>query len=188
MTRRPQVSLGRSILRSFTLVNVSCASAVAFAGSTTSSGIPNPSSKVCTILGGALVPVSSLAGESSLCSFSSDGGQTLALVDSWTLFRAVIGKESLLAVEAFRRSEDAVGASVVAPVPSRSPERPNPASLTCQTLQGTRSVVVTASGRQWGLCRFADGSTLEEWTLYRGATDATNAALNAALDADVTFP
>lgn len=47
-------------------------------------------------------------------------------------------------------------------------QAPNPASSNCVARGGTISIVKTPSGDQ-GMCRFPDGSSCEEWALFRGA-------------------
>ncbi len=42
----------------------------------------------------------------------------------------------------------------------------NPASVYCREQGGTLRIVDTPTG-QAGMCLFADGTTIEEWELYR---------------------
>ncbi|WP_437949436.1 DUF333 domain-containing protein [Sorangium sp. So ce296] len=43
---------------------------------------------------------------------------------------------------------------------------PNPASVFCEEVGG-RLIIVREPGGDVGICRFSDGSIVEEWTLYR---------------------
>ncbi|MGC8851033.1 MAG: putative hemolysin [Candidatus Micrarchaeia archaeon] len=44
----------------------------------------------------------------------------------------------------------------------------NPASVNCIQLGGKLSIRKDASGGEYGVCVFANGSECEEWALYRG--------------------
>ncbi|MBN1180514.1 MAG: DUF333 domain-containing protein [Anaerolineae bacterium] len=45
---------------------------------------------------------------------------------------------------------------------------PNPASVYCEEQGGTLEIRTDASGGQYGVCVFADGSECEEWAFFRG--------------------
>lgn len=51
---------------------------------------------------------------------------------------------------------------------STSANLPNPASVYCQQNDGTLEIRTDASGGQYGICEFADGSECDEWAFYRG--------------------
>jgi len=44
----------------------------------------------------------------------------------------------------------------------------NPASVYCGNAGGTLAIMTDSSGGQYGMCRFPNGSSCEEWALYRG--------------------
>jgi len=63
----------------------------------------------------------------------------------------------------------------------------NPASVNCGNIGGTTEIKTTADGSQYGMCTFTNGTSCEEWALYRGegckagaevSTKATNASSN----------
>lgn len=45
---------------------------------------------------------------------------------------------------------------------------PNPASVYCGDAGGTLEIKSDASGGQYGMCNFPNGTSCEEWALYRG--------------------
>src|SRR5512139_2247674 len=44
----------------------------------------------------------------------------------------------------------------------------NPASVYCGQAGGTTEIKKDASGGEYGMCTFANGTSCEEWALYRG--------------------
>ena len=59
------------------------------------------------------------------------------------------------------------------PIPAESPvstpvEMANPASVYCQEQGYTLEMRTDASGGQYGVCIFPDGSECDEWAYYRG--------------------
>ena len=44
----------------------------------------------------------------------------------------------------------------------------NPASVNCGTLGGKTEIQTAADGGQYGMCTFTNGTTCEEWALFRG--------------------
>ena len=47
-------------------------------------------------------------------------------------------------------------------------QRANPASQHCAEKGGKISILKTASGGEYGVCRFADNKQCEEWAMFRG--------------------
>lgn len=43
----------------------------------------------------------------------------------------------------------------------------NPASVNCGTIGGTTEIKTAADGSQYGMCSFSNGTSCEEWALYR---------------------
>ena len=44
----------------------------------------------------------------------------------------------------------------------------NPASVNCGNIGGTTEIKTNADGSQYGMCTFKNGTTCEEWALFRG--------------------
>lgn len=44
----------------------------------------------------------------------------------------------------------------------------NPASVNCEKVGGTLEIKKDASGGEYGMCKFANGTSCEEWALFRG--------------------
>jgi uncharacterized protein len=44
----------------------------------------------------------------------------------------------------------------------------NPASVNCGKIGGTTEIKTAADGSQYGMCTFTNGTTCEEWALFRG--------------------
>jgi putative hemolysin len=124
-------------------------------------GLPNPASQLCVELGGTLKPyVQEDGGAVSLCVFQDDVYLN-GLIEEWTLFRYKKGDAAQsLAVKAYFDH-------VAYQAPTQGPVG-HPALRYCEQVGGTRLIITEASGDQSGVCRFEDGSQLEEWTLFRG--------------------
>jgi putative hemolysin len=52
----------------------------------------------------------------------------------------------------------------------------NPASVYCNQVGGTDIIKKDATGAEYGICTFPDGSSCEEWALYRGQCKPTVSA------------
>jgi hypothetical protein len=44
----------------------------------------------------------------------------------------------------------------------------NPASVNCGNIGGTTEIMTNTDGGQYGMCTFPNGTTCEEWALFRG--------------------
>ena len=133
--------------------------ASAFAGA----GLPNPASTKCLDLGGKLMSYEKgNEGTISLCAFQ-DAEYLNGMIEEWTLFydKTRETKERSMAIEAF-----------FAHVPYQAPPHGSPvghpALRYCLQLGGTRDIITASTGDESGVCVFADGSQIEEWTLFRG--------------------
>ena len=64
------------------------------------------------------------------------------------------------------------GRAATDPTPSASTSSPagiaNPASVYCESVGGTVEIVTTSDG-QVGMCHLPDGTTIDEWELFRSA-------------------
>jgi len=56
----------------------------------------------------------------------------------------------------------------------------NPASVNCGNIGGTTEIKTNADGSQYGMCTFTNGTTCEEWALYRGEGCKAGAEVSAA--------
>jgi hypothetical protein len=54
----------------------------------------------------------------------------------------------------------------------------NPASVNCGTIGGTTEIKTNADGSQYGMCTFTNGTTCEEWALFRGEGCKAGASVN----------
>jgi putative hemolysin len=148
----------KMFLRTFTCMAMSL-SWSAFAGSGV--GLPNPAAQLCVELGGTSQPyIQQDGGAVSLCAFNDDIYLN-GLIEEWTLFRfKQEGAAPSMAVKAFLEH-----------VPYQAPDKGpvgNPASRYCGQVGGTTGIIKASTGDETGVCRFEDGSEIEEWTLFRG--------------------
>ncbi len=124
-------------------------------------GLPNPASQLCVELGGTLKPyVLEDGGALSLCAFQDDVYLN-GLIEEWTLFRYKKGDAAQsLAVKAYFEH-------VAYEAPDQGPVG-HPALRYCEQVGGTRLIIIESNGDESGVCKFGDGSLIEEWTLFRG--------------------
>ncbi len=62
----------------------------------------------------------------------------------------------------------------------------NPASVNCGNIGGTTEIKKNADGSEYGMCTFANGTSCEEWALFRGEgckayTDLTASSTGTAI-------
>lgn len=136
----------------------------AFAGGSSTVGPGNPAAYFCLNAGGALESVNYRAGQDALCRFGDR-----AAIPQWTFFRAK-DEPGELAVRTF-----------FDPKPAKVNAMGNPASLYCRAQGGKTEIARLEDGSEIGICKFSDNSGIEEWTLFRGVNDASNAELVKAL-------
>ncbi|GAB4480077.1 MAG: hypothetical protein Kow00124_26420 [Anaerolineae bacterium] len=105
--------------------------------------VPNPASVYCEEQGGTLEIRTDAGGNQTGYCLFEDGSEC----EEW----------------AFYRGECQPGQSSAAPV-----GMPNPASVYCEEQGGTLEIRTDASGGQYGVCIFEDGSECDEWAFYRG--------------------
>jgi putative hemolysin/predicted secreted protein len=111
-------------------------------------GIPNPASVNCGQIGGTTeIKKDASGGEYGMCSFANGTS-----CEEWALFRG----------EGCR----AGGAAV--PTTASSAGIPNPASVACVNAGGSLEIKNDATGGQYGMCSFSNGTSCEEWALFRG--------------------
>jgi len=59
--------------------------------------------------------------------------------------------------------------------PAVQPSMANPASVNCGNIGGSTEIRKNADGSEYGMCTFTNGTSCEEWALYRGEGCTTNA-------------
>ncbi|HVP94135.1 MAG TPA: DUF333 domain-containing protein [Methanoregulaceae archaeon] len=60
----------------------------------------------------------------------------------------------------------------------------NPASVYCVQVGGNLSIKKDAQGNEYGMCNFPNGTSYDEWALFRGEVNGT--ATNATMKTPVT--
>ncbi|MCK9631178.1 MAG: DUF333 domain-containing protein [Methanoregula sp.] len=111
-------------------------------------GMANPASVNCGALGGATdIRTAADGGEYGMCTFTN--GTTC---EEWALFRGEGCKAHIDTAATTAASEGMA----------------NPASVNCGTLGGKTDIKTAADGGEYGMCTFTNGTTCEEWALFRG--------------------
>lgn len=112
------------------------------------SGMANPASVSCLNAGGALViNKDASGGEYGMCVFKNGTS-----CEEWALFRG----EGC-------RAGAATAATTGAPAGMA-----NPASVACVNAGGSLEIKTDAAMGQYGMCSFTNGTSCEEWALFRG--------------------
>jgi putative hemolysin/predicted secreted protein len=115
-------------------------------------GLPNPASVYCGQAGGTLeIEKDASGGEYGMCTFKN--GTTC---EEWALFRGEGCRAGVAAV------------TTTAPSAAPSAGMANPASVACVNAGGSLMIKKDASGGEYGMCTFKNGTTCEEWALFRG--------------------
>ena len=52
--------------------------------------------------------------------------------------------------------------------PTGTAGTPNPASVNCVNVGGTTEIMTNPDGSQYAMCNFTNGTSCEEWALFRG--------------------
>ncbi len=123
----------------------------------TAFAVPNPAAENCVENGGVHEVLDSDAGQFGACRVGK------GLIGSWTLFKEMNGAKSI-AVEIFFNKKDLT-----------LPEYLNPAANYCSQVGGNIKIYESEAG-ETGFCEFKDGSTINQWTLFRGAQEAEELA------------
>ena len=112
----------------------------------TSPGLANPASVNCGKLGGKTeIKKDAEGNEYGMCTFT-DGTSC----DEWALFRG----EGCKPFTPVTKTQVAVGLA-------------NPASVNCGKLGGKTEIKKDAEGNEYGMCTFTDGTSCDEWALFR---------------------
>ena len=130
-----------------------------------SSQIANPASVYCGQIGGTTeIKTDATGGQYGMCNFGNGTS-----CEEWALFR----KEGCTSgVEAAATTAPSAGMA-------------NPASVACVNAGGKLEIKKSADGGEYGMCTFTNGTSCEEWALFRGEgckTGVEAAATTAATD------
>ncbi|WAC05286.1 MAG: DUF333 domain-containing protein [Methanoregula sp.] len=110
-------------------------------------GMANPASVSCVDKGGTLEIKKDPAGaEYGMCKFANGTS-----CEEWALFRG-----------------EGCKAGVEPPATAKAPGMANPASVNCGKVGGTTEIKKNADGSEYGMCKFTNGTSCEEWALFRG--------------------
>jgi putative hemolysin/predicted secreted protein len=125
-------------------------------------GMPNPASVSCGQAGGTTdIKKDASGGEYGMCTFANGTS-----CEEWALFR---GEGCKAGVEA----------AAITAAPSAG--MANPASVACVNAGGSLEIKKDATGGEYGMCTFANGTSCEEWALFRG--EGCKAGVEAAATA-----
>ena len=109
--------------------------------------IANPASVNCVNMSGTVeIKKDATGGEYGMCTFTNGTS-----CDEWALYRG----EGCKAFSGPTATGTQMGMA-------------NPASVNCVNLNGTVEMKKDAAGGEYGMCTFANGTTCEEWALFRG--------------------
>jgi predicted secreted protein/putative hemolysin len=110
--------------------------------------MPNPASVACVDAGGKLdIKTDATGGQYGMCTFTNGTS-----CEEWALFRGEGCKAGVTA------------ATTTAPGTGMA----NPASVACGDAGGKTEIKTDATGGQYGMCTFTNGTSCEEWALFRG--------------------
>ena len=126
-------------------------------------GMANPASVYCEQNGGKLEIRDETGGQVGYCMFA-DGSEC----EEW----------------AYMRGECKPGESKGSPAIGM----PNPASVSCSDNGGTLEMRQDASGGEYGMCVFSDGSECEEWAYFRGECAPGEATPESTQSANMPDP
>ena len=128
-------------------------------------GMANPASVNCGKIGGTTeIKTATDGGQYGMCTFAN--GTTC---EEWALFR-----------------NEGCNAGVTAAVTTKASESTglaNPASVNCVALNGTIDIRKNADGGEFGMCTFANGTSCEEWALFRNEGCKTTVTVAATTTA-----
>jgi len=112
-----------------------------------SSQMANPASVYCGQVGGTTeIKTDTAGGQYGMCTFANGTS-----CEEWALFNDKVCKPGV-----------AAAAATAAPAGMA-----NPASVACVNAGGKLEIKKDASGGEYGMCTFANGTSCEEWALFR---------------------
>ena len=122
-------------------------------------GLANPASVNCGKVGGKTeIKKDAQGNEYGMCTFTN--GTTC---DEWALFR----------------NEGCKPFTPVTTTPAAAVGMANPASVNCGKVGATSVILNNPDGSQYGMCKFPNGTSCEEWALFRGEGCKPNVAPTA---------
>jgi uncharacterized protein len=62
----------------------------------------------------------------------------------------------------------------------------NPASVNCGKINGTTEIKTAADGSQYGMCTFVNGTSCEEWALFRNEGCQSGVSVNTTVSVNAT--
>jgi uncharacterized protein len=80
----------------------------------------------------------------------------------------------------------ATPAATAAPTSAGTAGMANPASVNCGKIGGTTEIKTAADGGQYGMCTFTNGTSCEEWALFRNEGCVTNVTTQATTSANAS--
>jgi uncharacterized protein len=126
-------------------------------------GMANPASVNCGTIGGTTeIKTAADGGQYGMCTFKNGTS-----CEEWALLRGE-GCKAGVTVN-----------TTAAVTPAALTGMANPASVNCGTIGGTTEIKTAADGGQYGMCTFKNGTSCEEWALFRGEGCKAGAPVNA---------
>lgn len=120
-----------------------------------SAGLANPASVNCVKVGGKTeIKKDTQGNEYGMCTFTNGTS-----CDEWALFR----NEGCKPFTPVTITPAAIGLA-------------NPASVNCGKVGATSEIMNNPDGSQYGMCKFPNGTSCEEWALFRGEGCKQNVA------------
>jgi len=139
-----------------------------------SDGMANPASVNCGAIGGKTeIKTSADGGQYGMCTFTNGTS-----CEEWALFRG----------EGCKAGINATATTAVATTAAASASMANPASVNCGTIGGKTEIKTNADGSQYGMCTFTNGTSCEEWALFRGEGCKAGVTVAATTAANTTAP
>jgi len=124
----------------------------------TGPGLANPASANCAKVGGKTeIRKDAEGNEYGMCTFTNGTS-----CDEWGLFR----NEGCKPFTPVTTTPAAVGMA-------------NPASVNCGKVGATSEILKNPDGSEYGMCKFPNGTSCEEWALFRGEGCKPNVAPTA---------
>jgi uncharacterized protein len=118
-------------------------------------GMANPASVNCGKIGGTTeIRTAADGGQYGMCTFSNGTS-----CEEWALFRNQGCTTNMTA--------SAPANATATPAVIGAVGMANPASVNCGKINGTTEIKTAADGGQYGMCTFSNGTSCEEWALFR---------------------
>ena len=126
-------------------------------------GMANPASVNCGKIGGTTdIKTAADGSQYGMCTFPNGTS-----CEEWALFRNE-GCKTNVTIPATTPVTTAAATGMA-----------NPASVNCGKIGGTTDIKTAADGSQYGMCTFPNGTSCEEWALFRNEGCKTNVTIQA---------